>query len=131
MNNGSHLPTPDDILQIHEDIEEAYDMTHTGTRAYLPEQKLQNVVDEAQEQEDTYERGAVLLRDLITTHVFKDGNKRTAWVTTRQYLKQHGEEPAGADASPERVLTRIQRFEVPEIAEWLRNGSIDEDRLEP
>jgi len=125
------LPTPEEILATHEEIEEAYDMTHTGVRALMPEMKLQRIVDDAAEADGVFQRAAILLRRLISAHIFEDGNKRTAWVTTRKFLEAHGEGPAERTPGAERVLYRIQRFDTEEIATWLRTGEIDEDRLEP
>jgi len=59
------------------------------------------------------------------------GNKRTAWVTVIQFLEKHGETPAETTPSAKRVLYRIRRYDIEEVAAWLRTGDIDEDRLEP
>ena len=67
----------------------------------------------------------------MTSHFFEDGNKRTAWITTREYLDRHGEQPAETGEDAERVLRRIRRYDTDEIAAWLETGAIDEDRLDP
>ena len=125
------LPSADDILDAHEEIEEAYDMKYRGIRVAAPRTTLREILDGAREYDDLYLRAAHLLRKLITSHIFEDGNKRTAWVVTREYLRQHDVEPGGRNEEVERVLRRIRRYDVAEIADWLDAGELDRDRLNP
>lgn len=37
-----------------------------------------------------YERAGALLQGLLSSHLFKDGNKRTAWIATLTYLEING-----------------------------------------
>jgi len=39
------LPTPEEILATHEEIEEAYDLTHRGTRVAAPRLTLRELLD--------------------------------------------------------------------------------------
>lgn len=125
------LPTSEDVLAVHEEIEEEFNMKYTGTRGAAPELKLKRIIEHADERGDRYARAASLLRNIITAHVFEDGNKRTAWAVTNAYLERKGATPAATGMSAERVLKRIRRFEVDEIADWLETGEIDEERLHP
>lgn len=125
------FPTPEEILATHQEIEDAYDMKYTGARVAAPKLKLKRILRDGEQHDELYVRAAFLLRKLITAHLFEDGNKRTAWVTTREYLADHDEEPAERGPDSEKVLRRIRRFDVDEIAEWLETGEIDEDRLAP
>jgi death-on-curing protein len=131
MRTDSGLPTPRDIIEIHDEIEREYDLKFTGARVASPKLTLRDILDDIEDYEGMYLRAASLLRDLITAHVFEDGNKRTAWTVTVLYLENHDAEPAVRDESNERVLRRIRRFDTDEIAEWLASGNIDDDRLEP
>jgi len=128
---GDTLPTPKEILATHEEIERAYDMKYTGVRVAAPKLKLKRIIREADDYDDLYHRAAYLLRKLVTAHLFEDGNKRTAWVTVRKYLAENGETPAKRDSNAGRVLRRIRRYDVAELAEWLESGEIDESRLGP
>ena len=48
------------------------------------------------------------------------------------YLEDHDADPAVRDTERvERVLKRVRRYDIEEIAEWLATGEIDEDRLDP
>lgn len=125
------LPSPDDILNAHNEIEEAYDMKYTGTRVASPRLELKEMLEDVDEYGPVYKRAACLLRRIITDHIFEDGNKRTAWVVSREYLLRYGIEPAVNPEEVERVLRRIRRYEIEEIADWLNTGSLDRDRLSP
>ena len=86
------LPTPDEILTIHDRLEEVYDLKHTGTMTAAPRVALEkNVLAEAPKYDDPYHRAAALLRHLISTHVFDDANKRTAWTVAMEYLDEQVE----------------------------------------
>lgn len=130
-NLDDTLPAPEEILVTHEEIERTYDMKYTGVRVAAPKLKLRRVVRAADDYDDLYHRAAYLLRKLVTAHFFEDGNKRTAWVTVRKYLSENGETPAERGPDAGRVLRRIRRYDVPEIAEWLESGEIDDSRLGP
>ena len=125
------LPTPAEILATHEEIEKAYDLKHRGARVAAPRLKIKRLLRDVEQRDEVYPRAGQLLRDLVTSHFFEDGNKRTAWITMREYLDRHGEQPAETGEGAERVLRRIRRFDPDEIAAWLETGTIDEDRLEP
>ncbi len=129
--DDSRLPTPEEILVTHEEIEEQYNMKYTGTRVAAPKLKLRRILRETAKHDGVYTRAAFLLRKLITAHYFEDGNKRTAWVTIREYLQKHDETPAERGEDSGKVLRRIRRFDVEEIEIWLETGEIDDDRLDP
>jgi death-on-curing protein len=130
---GEDLPNPEDIIGIHDDIENDYDLTHTGARVAAPRLKFKRALrDDVDPHEGTYARAAALLRTIVTSHYFEDGNKRTAWITTRTYLERQGATPAVLETDRvQAVLKAIRAYDVDEIAEWLANGEIDEDRLHP
>ncbi len=130
MSRGN-LPDPREILNVHETIEREYDLKYTGAAVAAPRLKLRRLVCNVDDYEGTFLRGAVLLRKLITSHYFEDGNKRTAWATTVLYLERCSAEPAESGESVERILKRIRRYDAREIAEWLATGDLDRDRLSP
>jgi prophage maintenance system killer protein len=130
MSRGN-LPEPREILDVHDTIEREYDLKYTGAAVAAPRLKLRRLVSDVAEYDGTFLRAAALLRKLITSHYFEDGNKRTAWATTVLYLERCSAEPAERGTSVEQVLKRIRRYEVCEIAEWLATGKLDRDRLSP
>ena len=125
------LPTPDEIIVTHEEIEEQYDLKYRGIRVTAPRLVLRRLLEGAEELSGEYLQGAFLLRKLITEHLFEDGNKRTAWVTIREFLLSADLRPAETGERVPHILRRIRRYEIDELAEWLETGEIDEDRLHP
>jgi len=132
MTDDPYLPTPSEIIEIHEEIERAYGLDHRGVSAHFPEETLGSVLSDVRDHDDVYCRAAELLRGVISAHVFADGNKRTAWTVTRLYLDDHDAGIIVEDTEHiESVLKRVRRFDTDEIADWLSNGDIDGDRLLP
>lgn len=125
------LPSPEAVLAIHEEIEDEYDLTYTGASVAAPKLELREIISEAGRYDDLYMRAGCLLRKLVTAHLFEDGNKRTAWSTTELYLEFNDTQPAERGESVERILTRIRRYDVAEIADWLETGNLDRSRLDP
>ncbi|WP_276258030.1 Fic family protein [Haloglomus litoreum] len=124
------LPTPDEILAIHEQLEEAYDLKHRGVMKAAPRLKLEReVLTPARTRDDLYQRAAVLLWELSSLHLFEDGNKRTAWTTTVEYLSRHNIETEHLGDEIVQVVRRIGLFSVEELATWLETGRIDTSRL--
>lgn len=125
------LPTAEEILETHDAVEARWDLKYTGTSVPAARLKFQRLLDDIREYDDVYLQAAHLLRDIATAHYFEDGNKRTAWLTMREYLSRHAEEPSVDTAQAEQVMRRLRRYEADEIAIWLEIGEIDEDRLNP
>ena len=124
------LPTPEEIIATHDEIEKEYDLKYTGAAVAAPRLKIRRLLDDI-EGGDRYHRAAQLLRDLLTSHFFEDANKRTSWATTLRYFDQYDETPAETGDRVPKILRRLRRYDVDEIAEWLETGEIDENRLNP
>lgn len=130
--SNSDLPTAEEILATHEEIEKEYDLKYKGVMKATPKLKLrENVLDPAAEYDDPYHRAAVLLFEIQSVHVFEDANKRTAWTVTMEYLDRKGIVPEFRqdDEGIERIVRRAGLFDVDELAEWFETGEIDEDKL--
>lgn len=127
-----NLPTPTQILDTHDEIEEEYDLKYKGLMKSAPKRKLRReVLEPAAEYNDPYHRAAVLLFGIQSVHVFEDANKRTAWSETMRYLKRNGISPdfQQDEDTIERIVRRIGLFDTDEIASWFETGEIDEDKL--
>jgi prophage maintenance system killer protein len=124
------LPTPDEILAVHEQLEEAYDLKHRGLMKAAPRLKLEReVLAPAREYENPHYRAAALLWELVSLHLFEDGNKRTAWTVTVEYLSRHGIDTDHLGDETATVVRRVGLFSVEELATWLETGEIDTSRL--
>lgn len=132
MTEENRLPTPREIVAAHEEIEVSQELRFTGARVASPRLELRDLLGEVRAYDEVYVRAGCLLRKGITAHLFEDGNKRTAWTVTRQYLAEHDLKPA--ERRPvvvAHVLRSIRRYDVKEIAAWLETGDIDRSRLTP
>lgn len=126
------LPTPGEIIDTHDELEAEYDLKYTGLRTGAPRLALrEDVIDEAAKYDDPYHRAATLLFRIQSVHVFEDANKRTAWTETMNYLKRKGIRPdfQQDEVVIERIVRRVGKFDVDDLAEWLETGDIDESRL--
>jgi death-on-curing protein len=124
---GDDLPDPDQIISIHATIEEEYDLTHRGAAVVSPRLKFGFSRTSTNTRGRTNEQ---LLSTIITAHYFEDGNKRTAWATTRLYLEDRGTELAVKETQAVKpILANIRIFEIEELAEWLANGHIDDSDI--
>lgn len=126
------LPTPAEILAMHEEIEAEYDLKYTGLMKSAPRSKLRReVIGPAEEHDDPWHRAAELLFGIPSVHVFEDANKRTAWAVTMEYLDEQGltVELPQDDETVERIVRRAGLFDIEELAGWLETGEIDIDKL--
>jgi death-on-curing protein len=129
---GSDLPTAEDVMITHEIIEEEQDLKYTGTMKAAPELKIRrDVLSDLDEHDDVAYRAAAMLHGLISLHVFEDGNKRTAWMVTEDYLERNGISPPEQTDLAVRVIKNTGRYSTGELAAWLVDGEIDHSKLPP
>lgn len=76
---------------------------------------------------DIYDKAAYLLEQLIQQHPFASGNRRTAFVATKEFVLNN-KCKFGIKDDPEqaRVMTGIREgfYTSEEIKEWIKNGKI-------
>lgn len=123
------LPTVEDIHEIHELIEQQWDLSHRGTRGVLPDQTLRSILVDIRTLDGEYRRAAALLNRLADAHVYEDGNKRTAWTVAETYLNEAGHEAVPSDENAERVLLNRRRFDETKLATWLETGDIPDQKF--
>lgn len=128
--SSDELPSIANIHRNHDLVVDEFELDNTGIDDPFSDRKLREILAEAAEYDDVYLRAATLLREIAAVHIYEDGNKRTAWITTVEYLDRLGLEPA--ESAPEqvnRVTRALSRFQIEEISQWLETGEIDESRL--
>ena len=96
----------------------------------LSKSKLQDALTQCMHSKgDIYEKAAVLLKELVQKHPFASGNRRTALVVTRYFLKLNGANWR-IDTLPDqfKVLIGIREsyYTLEEIKEWIKHGQIRE-----
>jgi len=78
---------------------------------------------------DVYEKGAILLRNIIIAHGFESGNKRTAFIVTVQFVNSNGGLVKVKNFNTvDRILRNIRRYGLEDISHWLRTGDINESK---
>jgi prophage maintenance system killer protein len=71
-----------------------------------------------------YRKAAVLLQNIAMGRMFKDGQHRTAFVVTKDFLEHNGGEFKEKDeVKLIRFIKDIRKFSIDEITSWLEYGS--------
>ena len=79
--------TVEEIIQTHDKLIEQFG----GEKSISDKSSLDFIVDKVQSSKtDIYHKAAMLLYEVITTHPFVDGNKRTALEITKAFLLVNG-----------------------------------------
>lgn len=83
-----------------------------------------NLVAHSPHPPDAFDLAAQYAYGLARNHAFVDGNKRTAYVTSRLFLILHGLDLCAPDVERVLVFERLGKGEVgvEELAGWMRGG---------
>lgn len=73
-----------------------------------------------------FTKAGALLQSLCLNHPFTDGNKRTAWLSTKRFLHLNGYhlKAETIEAVDFMVWVDIKKPELPRISSWLRRNSV-------
>jgi death-on-curing protein len=126
--NSIAVPTAAEVRRIHDRIVERTD-AYPGIRRHDADQFLGRVLEDARTAETVYTAAAIVIARLPRIHVFEDANKRTALTTALEIADRNGREIAPGDDELYRVMLHVARFDVEELARWLRTGTIDRSKL--
>ncbi len=72
-----------------------------------------------------FAKATALLQSICLNHPFTDGNKRTAWVSTKTFLAVNGHHLRSEPAAAYKFMLRVdnEKPDLPEISSWLRSHS--------
>ena len=94
--------------------------------------KLKGLIEDCKNKEgDIYDKAVTLLKGLIQKHAFASGNRRTAFVVTKEFLlNNQAKFRIKNDPKYAKVMLGIREhyYSEDEIKEWIRNGEIKEFR---
>jgi len=116
--------TAEDILYMHYRLIEDY----SGSHGLRDESRLKSVVEApkleayGKEQYKTvFEKSAVYARNIISDHLFVDGNKRSGITSASVFLMKNGYTLIATNKELEdfAVQIAVEKCDIPEIAEWL------------
>ncbi len=96
----------------------------------LSSKKLEDIIRDCKELNgDLYDKAVFLISNLIRQHPFASANRRTAFITTKEFLLQNGERFKIVDNPLHAKIMlgiRERYYSDQEIKEWLQNGEIRE-----
>ncbi len=96
----------------------------------LVKERIVGIVDGCKELKgDVYDKAAFLLKGIVKSHSFASGNRRTAFIVTKDFLTENGAKfNVKDDPSQARVMTGIREgyYSDEEIKEWIKHGEIRE-----
>lgn len=132
MTNNIWYPTAERIIEYNMLALDIIKVKKADKPKVLSHQKISEAINNCMEADgDIYDKAAVLLKELVQKHPFASGNRRTAFITVKDFLLMNKakfkvkDEPAYA-----KVMTGIREgfYSNEEIMEWLKNGKIKEFR---
>ena len=124
-------PSKESIIYVNKMINLMSNMKADTYKLLRDEVFIDTIINKVKDTEgNVYDKAAVLLDNLVKTHGFASGNKRTAFVVTTYFLKKNGGKARFEDFDKiEKVLRNMRLYTIREITEWLRMGEIDEAKF--
>lgn len=132
MTKNIGYPTAERIIEYNMLALDIIKVKKADKPKVLSYQKILDAIEQCKQTHgDIYDKAAVLLKELVQKHPFASGNRRTAFITAKDFLLMNKakfkvkDEPAYA-----KVMTGIREgfYSNEEIMEWLKNGKIREFR---
>ncbi|WP_414838311.1 hypothetical protein ACK3SF_02815 [Candidatus Nanosalina sp. VS9-1] len=121
-------PSIDYIDTKHSDILDDNPDKYPGEK--IPPINLIDVLHEARVEPGVYRKAAVLFKEISRRHVYEDGNTTTAILITIDFLNENNREFAPEDQDlTAKVGNNHGQFKISEIADFLKTGEINEERL--
>ena len=118
----------EDILILH-----AFVVDETGgSHGVRDTRLLQSIVHKPQSSfggKDLYDgifkKAAVLLEAIVNYHVFVDGNKRTALISTARFLHLNGHSLTATNKDVEKIVLAIatKKMDIEKLEKWLKKNT--------
>ncbi len=131
MKNKIIYPTVDSIKFVNRLVNLMSNRKADQHKLLISDDFIANIIKNVRKDTgDLYEKGAILLRDLIIMHGFASGNKRTAFIVAVQFISKNGGKMGIKNfTKAEKVLRNIRIYSLNDIAQWLKTGDIDESKI--
>ncbi len=127
---GITYPTQEKVIEYNLLVLTIIKVKKADQPKLLSRQKLVEVLEECKRLKgDIYDKAACLLMGLIQKHPFASGNRRTAFVVTKEFLINNDTKfNVKDDPAQARVMVGIREgfYTSSEIKEWLKHGRIRE-----
>ena len=125
-------PTPERVIEYNHLVLRLVPAKRADSPRVLSRAKLVDVIEGCRALEgDVYDKAVFLLKGLIQKHPFASGNRRTAFVSAKDFLVSNGGKFRVKDRPEDaRVMICIREgyYRDEEIKGWLKDGTIREFR---
>jgi death-on-curing protein len=123
-------PTPEKIIEYNILVLALIKVKKADKAQVMSYKKLQDVIEGCKNFDDNiYGKAAYLLKNLVKAHAFASGNRRTAFISTKDFLISNNIKiKIENDPKYAKVLTGIREgyYTDEEIKEWIKHGTIRE-----
>ena len=121
-------PTPEKIIEYNKLALNFLKVKKADKAEVLSYAKILDVVESCNEAKgDIYDKAVILLKGLIQNHPFASGNRRTAFIVTKDFLiANKAKIKIEDDPKYARVMLGIREnyYADMELKEWIKNGKI-------
>jgi len=128
--NPIYYPTVEKIIELNALVLTVIKVKKADKSVVLSTKKIYEAIENCKTKEgDIYDKAAFLLESLIKNHPFASGNRRTAFIATKDFLFHNNHKfNVKDDPSQARVMTGIREhfYTHEEIKEWVKHGKIKE-----
>lgn len=123
-------PTPEKIIEYNLLVLNILKVKKADKAEVLSHRKIVEIIDECKDMRgDIYDKAVFLLKSLIRKHPFASGNRRTAFIVTKDFLLSNKAKfKIKDDPKYARVMLGIREHSYidKEIKDWIKNGKIRE-----
>lgn len=121
-------PSTDRIAELNVLVLSVISVKKADKAQVLSWSTIEVAINACREQDgDIYLKAAVLMRMLVQKHPFASGNRRTAFVTAKDFLHKNGHKIGiSDDAASAKVMQGVREnyYTDQEITEWIHHGKI-------
>jgi death on curing protein len=123
-------PSEDKVIENNFLILQIIKVKKADQSKVLSHSKIREIIEECENNKgDIYDKAVILLRGLIKKHPFSSGNRRTAFVTTKEFVLNNNHSfKIKDDPSYARTMLGIREdfYSDDELKYWIKNGKIRE-----
>lgn len=132
MVNDIYYPSIERIVEYNILVITLIKAKKADAAKVLSVNKIMSIIEECEDNKgDIYDKALVLLKGIIQQHPFASGNRRTAFIVTKEFLlKNRARFGINDNRDYVNVMQGIREchYADEELKEWIKNGKIREFR---
>lgn len=129
MEKEVKYPTEDKIIEYNVLALTIIKVKKADQAGVLSLGRLSSIIKNCKELEgDLYDKAVCLLKGIIQLHPFASGNRRTAFIVTKEFLEENGAKfniPDEPEQAKVMLGIRENYYTDGEIKEWIKHGKIN------